>query len=138
MSQYISAKENYVMISIEEMQGMLDELAEEFPQEFYKDLNGGIVLLSESKQHEKSVGNDLYILGEYYNDRGLGRYIAVYYGSFSFIYGNLSKDNIIKRLRKILRHEFTHHLESLAGERGLEYKDAKDISDYLKRWKRPK
>jgi hypothetical protein len=33
-------------------------------------------------------------------------------------------------LRRILRHEFTHHLESLAGEKGLEIKDRIEIEKY--------
>ena len=39
------------MITIEEVQTILDEIASEFPQEFYKDLNGGIVLLPQVKLH---------------------------------------------------------------------------------------
>ena len=36
-----------------------------------------------------------------------------------------------EQLREVLRHEFTHHIESLAGGRGLEIKDEKQIRDYL-------
>ena len=36
------------MIDIDEVQDMLDDLAEEMPEIFYKDLNGGILLLPEA------------------------------------------------------------------------------------------
>lgn len=38
-----------VMIEIEEFEKMLDEIADELPQEFYKELNGGILLLPRAK-----------------------------------------------------------------------------------------
>ena len=122
------------MISIDEMEKMLDELASELPEEFYKELNGGIILLPETKFHNNKNADDLYILGEYHQEVSLGRYICIYYGSFLKVYGYLSKDKIRPQLRKVLRHEFRHHLESLAGERLLEIEDEQYILDYLKRY----
>jgi len=121
------------MISIEEMEAMLDEIAAEIPQELYRELNGGIILLPEVKLNNISTKNDLYILGEYHRDGNMGRYIAIYYGSFSHVYGHLGKEALKEKLRHTLKHEFTHHIESLAGEMGLEIKDAKYLADYLKR-----
>jgi hypothetical protein len=63
----------------------------------------------------------------------MGRYITIYYGSFSHVYGHLEKKALKEQLRETLKHEFTHHIESLAGERGLEIKDARYIADYLNR-----
>ncbi|MEN8904672.1 MAG: metallopeptidase family protein [Clostridiales bacterium] len=120
------------MISIEEMEIMLDEIANEFPMEFYKDLNGGIIILPEFKMHSKSVNNDLFILGEYHFNMSLGRYIIIYYGSFSRVHGFLSKGKFKEKLKSVLKHEFRHHIESLAGERGLEIEDEKSIAKYLK------
>jgi len=119
------------MISIDETEIMLDEIATELPQVFYKNLNGGIILLPESKYHAKSTGNDLYIMGEYHIGGNLGRYIAIYYGSFSSVYGNLSPEALKEKLRHTLKHEFRHHLESLAGEKDLEIEDARDIAKYM-------
>ena len=119
------------MISIEEMETILDEIAIELPSEFYKDLNGGIILLPEIKLHEKDKKNNLYVLGEYHRNGNLGRFIAIYYGSFSQVYGYLSKDQLKEQLKSTLKHEFRHHLESLAGERDLEIKDAQDIAEYV-------
>jgi predicted Zn-dependent protease with MMP-like domain len=121
------------MISIDEMEVLLDEISQELPEEFFKELNGGILLLPQKKMHEKSVDNDLYVLGEYHRDRNLGRYIAIYYGSFIKVHKSLSKEQLKEKLRHTIKHEFRHHLESLAGERGLEIEDKKNINDYLNR-----
>ena len=119
------------MVTIEEVEAMLDEIATELPSDFYIDLNGGILLLPEAKFHEKSVNNDLYIMGEYYRNGNMGRYIVIYYGSFMNVYGNLSKEQLREKLSSTLKHEFRHHLESLGGEKDLEIVDAKSIKNYL-------
>lgn len=119
------------MISIDEMEKILDELAEELPEEFYKRLNGGIILLPQVKRNP--AGNDLFIMGEYYKGGNMGSYIAIYYGSFAKVYGHLSRDMIKVQLRKTLRHEFRHHVESLAGERDLEIEDERGLAEYLRR-----
>lgn len=121
------------MISIEEMEAMLDEIAAGIPQEIYRELNGGIILLPEAKLNTMSRDNDLYILGEYHKGGSMGRYIAIYYGSFSCVYGHLGKEPLKEQLKHTLKHEFIHHIESLAGERGLEIKDAQYMADYLNR-----
>ena len=119
------------MISLEEMEVILDEIAVEFPQDFYKELNGGIVLLPEVKLSTKGRKKDLYILGEYHNSGNMGRYITIYYGSFLRVYGHLGEESMKEQLIHTLKHEFTHHLESLAGERNLEIKDAQFMANYL-------
>ena len=119
------------MISIEEMGAMLDEIADGFPQELFKNLNGGIALLPDEMINPKSRSDDLFILGQYHSGGLMGRYISINYGSFARVYGNLEPDAIKEQLIKTLKHEFTHHLESLAGEKGLEIKDAQYIANYL-------
>ena len=121
------------MISLEEMEVMLDEIASGFPEGLYRELNGGILLLPEAKLNPISKDKDLYILGEYHIDRNMGRYIIIYYGSFLQIYGHLGREALKEQLIHTLKHEFTHHLESLAGERGLEIEDDQYIKDYLRR-----
>jgi Mlc titration factor MtfA (ptsG expression regulator) len=123
------------MITYEETAAMLDDTAAEIPEEFYRELNGGIVLSPDKKLHPQSYEDDpLYIVGEYYNDRkgygGLGRYIIIYFGSFEVLYAHLPPKMQRKKLREVLLHEFTHHLESLAGERDLEIKDVVDLARY--------
>jgi len=123
------------MITFDEVGEILDELAEELPEEFHQELNGGIVLLPGTKLHPRSADpRRLYILGEYHHrPRGLGRYIVIYYGSFVRLYGTADPERQRKELRRVLRHEFTHHIESLAGERGLEVKDAIAMARYRER-----
>jgi len=121
------------MIDIEEVGTILDEIATELPQEFYKELNGGIILLPEAKINPVGRRNDLYIMGEYHSGGSMGRYISIYYGSFERIYGHLAREPLKEQLAHTLKHEFTHHLESLAGERGLEIKDAQFLEDYWNR-----
>ena len=129
-------------MTFDEMETMLDEIAYEIPKEFYKELNGGIILSPEIKHHPESHYHPggLYIMGEYHNDRkgygGLGRYIKMYYGSFMQLYSNMPPQRLREELKRVLIHEFTHHIESLAGERGLEIKDAVQLEKYRLRRRR--
>ena len=120
----------WYMITIDEMGKILDGLAAELPEEFYRELNGGIILLPKVKRN--TAGKDLYIMGEYYRGGNMGRYIAIYYGSFEKVYGHLPTERIKTQLKKTLRHEFRHHVESLAGERGLEIEDEEGLAEYLR------
>lgn len=121
------------MVDFDEVGRMLDEIAAELPHEFYMELNGGIILLPEEKRNRVGGSKNLYILGEYHRGGGLGRYIAIYYGSFERVYGHLDAEGLKKELAHTLKHEFTHHMESLAGERDLEKEDEKFLEDYLSR-----
>jgi len=122
------------MITIDEAQDILDEVAEGLPQEFYRELNGGIILLPDVRRSRESWGETLYILGEYTSSWSMGRYIAIYYGSFEHVFGeNASRETMAKELRKTLLHEFTHHLEHLAGERNLEKEDERKLNVYKER-----
>lgn len=120
------------MVSFEEAGEMLDRIAESLPADFYKKLNGGIILQAEAKYHQGDRAKDLYILGEYHVDN-LGRYIFIYYGSFTKVHGGLMPEAFEAQLRHTLVHEFTHHLESLAGDRTLEIKDEIFLEKYKKR-----
>ena len=116
--------------SIEEVHLMLDEISEEIPAEFFARLNEGIVLLPQHKNHpESKPNNKLYIMGEYRRSI-TGRNIVIYYGSFEQIYSGISETSLRQKLKDTLLHEFTHHLESLAGEKGLEIKDAQSMEKY--------
>lgn len=124
------------MFTIDQMEVMLDEIAEEIPQACYKDLNGGILLLPDLKWHPGRRSDDLYIMGEYHNSPIYGKYIVIYYGSFRQAYGHLPEVLLRKQLKKTLCHEFLHHLETLAGVRDLAKKDAEDMKKYLQRYDR--
>jgi len=118
------------MVTVEKMKELLDEIATELPEEFFAQLNGGIILLPEIKKHPESVKNDLYILGEYHHEAALGRFIVIYYGSFMRVFGNLSPEKIKNKLRDTVKHEFRHHLENLAGAYDLEMEDAYYLNEY--------
>ena len=117
------------MYTIDQVEELLNQIAEDLPDDFFKHLNGGVILLSQTKSHPQSQG-DLWVLGEYNNRLDMGRYICIYYGSFMRLFANAPEDVLREKLRETLLHEFTHHLESLAGERGLEIKDQNRINEY--------
>ena len=118
-----------MILSFDQAGDLLDEMAEEFPEEFYAQLNGGISLLPEAK--EDPEGEDLYIMGEYCNDM-MGRYIVLYYGSFAALarQEDWTEEDWEDELYTTLSHEFTHHIEGLAGERGLEIRDELEMEQY--------
>ena len=83
------------MISFDEMGELLDKLAEELPPEFFHELNGGIILLPQVELHPEGRANDLYVLGRYFKSPDMGRYIAIYYGSFERLFSHLSGLSLI-------------------------------------------
>ena len=118
------------MITIDEMSVLLDEVAEELPEEVFHRLNGGVSLLNEIKKSRADPDGGLYTLGEYHHNQ-MGRYIVLYYGSIRIVHGHEPRERLKENLKKLLSHELTHHLESLAGERDLEIKDKTDLEDYF-------
>lgn len=124
-------KEERTAVTIDEMQEMLEELAEEIPEAFFEELNGGIVLLPRAERHPRGKGG-LYTLGCYFSGGELGRYIAVYYGSFRKVFPDATREELREELRETLRHEFRHHVESLCGENGLEVEDEIFLQEYLR------
>lgn len=118
------------MVTIERFSQMLDELACELPGEFYDELNLGISVSPDEKMHPQALEDDLYILGEYFRSQ-MGQGITIYYGSFRRLHGALDEKELMNEMRGVLRHEFRHHMEYRAGERGLEIEDEKELNEYL-------
>ena len=119
------------MLSFEQVGLLLDDMAEEFPPEFFQELNGGVCLLPEAKPDPEFPPGEMYILGEYCNDM-MGRYINLYYGSFAALaeQEDWTEADWEDELWETFSHEFTHHMEGLAGERGLEIKDEAFLEEY--------
>ncbi len=118
-------------MSQDEFLEMLDDIADEIPREFYDELNGGIILKPEAKLHpESEPWRRLWVMGEYRRSPTLGRSICLYYGSFERLHGDMEKDELREIVRHTVIHEFRHHLESLAGEHGLEMEDARNLEKY--------
>ena len=119
------------MLSFDEVGLLLDDMAEEFPPEFFDALNGGVALLPEAKPDPEFPPGEMYILGEYCNDM-MGRHINLYYGSFAALaeQEDWTEEDWEDELYTTLAHEFTHHIEGRAGERGLELKDEAFLEEY--------
>ena len=117
-----------MILTIDEVYEILDELAEEIPPALFDSLNGGILLL-EDEVPDPEAGEDVFIMGEYCWDE-LGRYINLYYGSFAAVLAEDPREVWVEELRTTLRHELTHHVEGMAGERGLEYRDLAELEEF--------
>ena len=120
-----------MLLDFEEAGALLDGMAEEFPPVFYRDLNGGIALLPEAVEDPEFPPGEIYIMGEYCDDQ-MGCYINLYYGSFAAL---AEKEDWTRReweeeLYTTLAHEFTHHIEGLAMEGGLDRKDEAELEAF--------
>ena len=121
------------LLTFDEAGEYLDEVAAGIPDEIFGQLNGGIVLLPDVVISPHAVEEDLYTMGTYNHEPyGMGRYIAINYGSFERVYKNASVEAQKKALKDVLYHELTHHLESLAGVRDLEVVDETFIEGFRK------
>ena len=117
-----------MILSIDEVNEILDRAYGEFPDVLFHKLNGGVLLLEETKAGFEA-GKNLYTMGEYCVDE-MGRYIKIYYGSFVKLLSDEPREVWEDELRFVLRHELTHHVEGLAGDRSLEYKDSAQMDAY--------
>ena len=117
-----------MVLSIDEVNDILDEVYNEFPEPLFEGLNGGVLLLEEEKP-DPEAGPDVYVMGEYCWDE-MGRYINIYYGSFVALLSDEPREVWVDELRTTLRHELTHHVEGLAGERSLEHKDSAQLAQF--------
>jgi len=113
------------MLNYEEAGNVLDELLDELPEGMFRDLNGGISLIEESQKSD----DGRFTLGTYFHN-GMGRYIELYYGSFTELYGEMDDEKFRERLKKTLHHELTHHIENMAGDRSLENWDERNAELY--------
>ena len=118
-----------MVLTYDEVGDLLDEIAEDFPPAFFEHLNGGILLEREAKPDLKFPPGEMYIMGEYRQDL-FGSSILIYYGSFAALLSDDPREVWVDELRTTLRHELTHHVEGLAGERSLEYKDSAQLEQF--------
>lgn len=121
------------MITIEEYKQIVSELLDELPQEFFRELSGGVIVSEAFAIPDYARGNDLYTLGLYKVFSGV-RQIILFKGSFDRVYPQADTDEARSILRGVLRHEFRHHLEFLGGVHGsasLEAADERKKRAYL-------
>ena len=126
------------MIGIEEYRNIVSDLMDELPEEFFRDLTGGVIVSEASALADYAVRNDVFLMGEYLVYSGI-RQIVLFKGSFDRVYPLADADEARRILRGVLRHEFRHHLESLGGvhnSSSLEAEDARKKAAYLARFRR--
>ena len=118
-----------MLLTIDEVNDLLDEMADSFPDALFRELNGGINLLEEALPDPEFPEGEMYILGEYCTDC-LGLYINLYYGSFAALAEQEDWDKATweSELRITLSHELTHHMEFLSGLHALDDKDAEELA----------
>ena len=113
----------------EQMGDWLEEIAGGFPDAFFLDLDGGIQLEERALPDPDFPPGEMYIMGEYVHDM-LGRYIVLYYGSFAALLPEEDEEGWKDEIFATVAHEFTHHIEGRAGERGLERKDEQFMEEF--------
>lgn len=121
------------MIDIDSFYEMLNEVCDELPDDFFRELHYGVQLSEEYKPSPYAENGDMVIMGEYTRSRQ-GNKITIYYGSFARTCGWMSEEQLKERLRGVVRHEFRHHLENLGGVYGadsLEHEDREEIRDMI-------
>lgn len=118
-----------MQLSIDEAEAFLNEIAESFPAALFDELNGGINLLEDRVPDPDFPPGEMYILGEYCNDM-MGRYINLYYGSFSALaqLEDWDRETWESELRATLSHELTHHMEQRSGLHALDDRDAEELA----------
>ena len=121
------------MITTAEYRKIVSELLDELPEEFFRELSGGVIVSETRPTPDYAQGDDLYIMGLYKVFSGV-RQIIMYKGSFDRVYPWADAAEAKKLLRGVLRHEFRHHLEYLAGihdATSLEAADEREKRAYL-------
>lgn len=121
------------MITTEQYNHIITELLDELPEEFFRELSGGVIVSEAMVIPDYAQGNDLYTIGQYQIYSGI-RQIVMFRGSFNSAHPNVDLFEAKNLLRGILRHEFRHHLEFLAGihnSSSLEAEDERMKWEYL-------
>ncbi|MDO4314458.1 MAG: metallopeptidase family protein [Oscillospiraceae bacterium] len=118
-----------MLLTIDQVNDLLDGMAEGFPEALFDGLNGGVNLLEEALPDPEFPEGEMYILGEYCDDL-LGRYINLYYGSFAALAEQEGWDRAAweDELRTTLSHELTHHMEGRGGLHALDDRDAAELA----------
>lgn len=121
------------MIGTEDFKRIVSELLDELPEEFFRDLTGGVIVSEAAAIPDYARDNDLFTMGQYLFFSGV-RQIVIYKGSFDRVHPFADANEARSILRGILRHEFRHHLEFLAGihdATSLEAQDKREKQEYL-------
>lgn len=96
-----------MVLTIDEVNDCLDEMAEGFPEALFRELNGGVCLLEEAVPDPDFPPGEMYILGE-----------------------DWDRETWEAELRTTLSHELTHHMEGLGGLHALDDRDAAELAQW--------
>ncbi len=124
------------MISLVEYKRIIQELLDELPEAFFRELSGGVIVSEATVVPDYARHNDLCTMGLYQTAYGM-RQIVMYKGSFDRVHPDADAAKAKELLRGILRHEFRHHLEFLGGihnSSSLEAEDERRKQAYLARY----
>ena len=122
-------------MTLEAFRQIVEDLLDELPEEFFRELSGGVLVSEAALIPDYARGNDLYIMGQYSIVSGM-RQIVIYKGSFDRAHPFADAEAAKSILRGVVRHEFRHHLEFLSGIHGpssLEAQDKRQKQAYLSR-----
>ncbi len=117
-------------MTFEEFEHLIAEMVDEVPAEFMRGLQG-VHVLPEARR-EEGYDEDVFRMGEYMDPGpedflgsgdGIGRHVAIYYGSFRAIASQDPEFDWEDEAWETLTHELKHHVESLAGEDFLVQED---------------
>lgn len=120
------------MITYNDFDRIVQEEIALLPEYVHRDLTGGVLIDPGAYLHPARVADDLYIMGTYSTGGITGKAIILYYGSFMATMPNASEEALRLKIRETLRHEFLHHLETMAGEKSLVDEDVDRMIQYLK------
>lgn len=115
-------------MDVDEFTALVEQVVEEIPQEFFRGLNGGVLVLEGAKGHPHGPPGTL-ILAEYVVRPWLGRHIALYHGSFARASRGVDEMSLKEKIRDTLMHELVHHLEHQAGVNQLGKEDVRRIRE---------
>jgi len=126
-------------MTFREFEAVLAEMVTEIPAEFLRGLQG-VHALEEAKPEPDYV--DVWRMGEYLDPgpeqflgagEGLGRHVALYYGSFVHVSDGDPAFDWEDEMWETLTHELRHHVESLAGDDGLIEEDLERSRSFPRR-----
>lgn len=133
------SREQEVAVSYEEFQRLIEAMVEEIPDQFLRGLQGVHALEQERPEEEYE---DVWRMGEYLDPgsedflgagEGLGRHVALYYGSFRRIAEFDAEFDWEEEIWETLTHELRHHVESLAGDASLIEEDMRLGAAFVRR-----
>ena len=143
-------------MTFEQFQAVVEEMVGEIPDEFMRGLPQGVQFQAVVEEmvgeipdefmledaYPEEDYDDVWRLGEYLDPgpedflgagEGLGRHVALYYGSFQLVAEGDPEFDWEEEIWETLTHELRHHVESLAGDMGLILEDERLTDDFKRR-----